>query len=152
MLSKKRIAALRGLDGLSDRQVLVQAVRKLLDAYEELQAELHGVQVDLSLAQVDLKHKRDIIELMADGQELDEGLWTRMKWQCDKATEKSKRLQAVVDKLPKTADGVPVVSMMKIWSQSGYSDTARFIDENGESNRFHGWYSTEAAAKAGGEA
>lgn len=52
------------------------------------------------------------------------------------------------DALPKTADGVPVVPWMELWVNGHYMARARNIDENGDSNRFAGSYSTREAALA----
>lgn len=60
-------------------------------------------------------------------------------------------LRETVAKLPKTADGVPVVPWMKVWVTPHSTATVRNLDENGDSNRFSKGYSTEAAARAAGE-
>jgi len=74
----------------------------------------------------------------------------------------NKRLRAIVAKLPKTADGVPVVPGMMVYSDHGEWEVAGFrVDEEGKlaeimSGGFGfdrlctGWYSTREAAEAAG--
>ncbi len=42
---------------------------------------------------------------------------------CDEA----ERLQAIVDKLPKTADGVPVVLLMNLWCRKQYAQCIQWV-------------------------
>jgi hypothetical protein len=87
-----------------------------------------------------------------------------VKWQ----TAQVERLRAIVDKLPKTADGVPVVPMMEVWfwNDADYIDSAHAYTFSQQRHKVPisiltewGWvrvahcYSTrEAVEAAGGEA
>ncbi len=80
---------------------------------------------------------------------------------CLEAATKLKYLQAVVKKLLKTADGVPVVPGMTVfWTGEGFSDEKRLqvqsglvravfdkhVNVNGTLRSTHAIYSTQAAA------
>ena len=73
------------------------------------------------------------------------------------------RLKAIVDKLPKTADGVPVVPGMRVWRHDWQTALGETVSEIDGTNRvrlvgigymYHGQdiSSTHAAAEAAGEA
>ena len=66
------------------------------------------------------------------------------------AEQKIERLQAIVDRLPKTADGVPIVPGMEVWSWMGDAGLmSTEITRIGKGGWFAACYSTrEAAEKA----
>lgn len=78
------------------------------------------------------------------------------------ATKEIERLQSIVDKLPKTADGVPVTPRMQVWCKTpvGGVEALKLPHANSEESirsgfgwvRLYQCYSTrEAAESAGGE-
>lgn len=72
---------------------------------------------------------------------------TRNWHRAEKARAHIAELEAVVGRLPKTADGVPVVPGMELWSSSrlGYSTLSDYAVDPSE------WYSTESAVRAAAE-
>ena len=90
-----------------------------------------------------------IIEELEDMESLAYELW-----------DENKRLRAIVDKLPKTADGVPMYPTMRCWNAAGVEVIITFIANDGQcistggpkwfgqSDRF---FSTREAAKAAQE-
>jgi len=159
-MNSERIAELRKVARECPNGHLIS---ECLNAMAGLQAELQESEVNLSLRESDLRDKEAVVDMLHDGQVPDEHLWTEMKQQRDKAVKKAESLQAVVDKLPKTADGVAVVPGMKVYQfdPTGYlqsydvgTNQAR-DDSSHPSPAYlvfnHACYSTEAAARAAGE-
>ena len=85
--------------------------------------------------------------------------WLHAERLMDEAADRIAELEAIVEKLPKTADGVPVAPGMKVYDKDfqGYDVTGlRAMDDSSmPSDAYLSWprvYSTLAAAEAAKEA
>jgi hypothetical protein len=68
---------------------------------------------------------------------------------CREAADELDRLQAIVDQLPKTADGVPIAPGTRVWSELAGEVSRVTVNRIGIGGVYHDVYSTrEAAEKA----
>ena len=187
MLTEQRIAGLRGLQAGKDAPIdwpvyLQRVLTEVLDAYGELQAELTDAKKDATVATA-VANNKFVTHCGDCGSELthlatiaDKSGWLNIAVEtCEFCNEANlAKLQAVVDKLQKLADGEPAYEGRVVFSieQDGsiYERELVWWGTGRAELVMHGgfrfpsgiwcdcWhkpedcYSTEAAAKAGGEA